>query len=511
LLNALSGIVISKGILGIHMAFLAASRDMSARVDALNRSQAVIEFTLDGMIISANANFLNAMGYALGEIQGKHHSMFVDDETRDSAHYRQFWDALRRGEFQAQEFRRVAKGGKPIWIQASYNPLLNRSGKPFKVVKFATDITAQKLKNADYEGQLKAIHKSQAVIEFNLDGSIITANDNFLKTLGYSLDEIRGQHHRLFVDPNERDGVAYRAFWESLGRGEYQAAEYKRVGKGGKAVWIQASYNPIHDADGKIMKVVKFATDITAQVEDRMRRAALQKSIDADLGQITESVAATSERVTSAAGASTQASSNMQAVAAGAEELAASVGEISRQAADALAISQQAVKQANETSAIVSGLAAAAQKIGDVVKLINSIAEQTNLLALNATIEAARAGEAGRGFAVVASEVKSLASQTAKATDEISGQVAEVQNTTSSAVGVIEAITQTISRVNEISAAIAASVEEQSSVTQSISSNMQVAAKGVTDITASMSEIAGVTQSVDVATRKVKEASRALA
>ena len=335
---------------------------------------------------------------------------------------------------------------------------MNARGKPYKVVKFATDITDQKLRNADYEGQLKAIHKSQAVIEFNLDGTIITANDNFLKTLGYSLDEIRGKHHRLFVEPQEYRSCTYRAFWEALGRGEYQAAEYKRVGKGGRTIWIQASYNPIHDADGKIMKVVKFATDIAAQVEDRIRRSDLQKTIDNDLGEITASVATTSERVTSAASASTQASSNMQAVAAGAEELAASVAEISRQSADALAISQQAVTQANETSGIVAGLATAAQKIGDVVKLINSIAEQTNLLALNATIEAARAGEAGRGFAVVASEVKSLASQTAKATEEISGQVAEVQSTTGSAVGHIGLITQTISRINAISAAIAASI-----------------------------------------------------
>jgi len=490
--------------------FFIVPQELTARLQALERSQAIIEFDLDGTVLTANKNFLDTLGYALNEIRGRHHSMFVAPAHRDSADYREFWHALRRGEYQSREFMRIAKDGRPVWIQASYNPLLDRRGRPFKVVKFAADITAQKLRAADCEGQIAAIHKSQAVIEFGLDGTILTANDNFLRTMGYTLAEIEGRHHSLFVEPSYRDSTAYRAFWDSLRRGEYQAAEYKRIGKGGRTVWIQASYNPIHGADGALVKVVKFATDTTAQAEDRIRRGELQKAIDADLGRITEAVAETSARVTSAAGASTQTSSNMQAVASGAEELAASVGEISRQAADALTISKQAVQQANETSAIVSGLAIAAQKIGDVVQLINDIADQTNLLALNATIEAARAGEAGRGFAVVASEVKSLATQTAKATDEISAQIAEVQGTTTSAVQVIEAITQTISRVNEISAAIAASVEEQASVTQSISSNMQVAAEGVSDINASMNDIAAATRSVDDLTRKVREASRAL-
>jgi len=485
--------------------------ETSAKIDALNKSQAVIEFNLDGTIITANGNFLKAMGYSLEEIRGKHHGMFVDPSHRASAEYRAFWDALRRGEYQAREFKRIAKGGRTIWIQASYNPLVGRGGKPYKVVKFATDITQQKLLNADYEGQIKAIHKSQAVIEFALDGTIQTANENFLKTVGYSLQEIQGKHHSMFVEAGYRDSPAYRTFWDTLRRGEYQAAEFKRLGKGGRPVWIQACYNPIADADGKFVKVVKFATDITAQVEERLKRADVQRSIDHDLGDITDAVHAASDRVASAANASTASSTNLQAVAAGTEQLAASVGEISRQSALALSISTEAVQQANQTNAIVSGMASAAQKIGDVVSLINNIADQTNLLALNATIEAARAGEAGRGFAVVAAEVKNLASQTAKATGEISSQIGEVQGTTASAVGVIETISQTIARINEISAAIAAAVEEQASVTESMSANMHVVAKGVSDINADISDIAGATRSIDDATRKVKEASRAMA
>ena len=218
----------------------AAMLDQQGQIAAINRSQAVIEFALDGTILMANENFLATVGYTLEEVRGQKHAMFVDPAFRAGAEYQQFWDALRRGEYASGQFRRTAKGGREVWLQASYNPILDGEGKPFKVVKYATDITAQKLATANYEGQLAAIFISQAVIEFELDGRVRTANENFLTAVGYTLDEVRGQHHGMFVDPVHRASAEYRLFWDKLGRGEYDSGQYKRVGKGGREIWIQA-------------------------------------------------------------------------------------------------------------------------------------------------------------------------------------------------------------------------------------------------------------------------------
>ncbi|WP_281684425.1 PAS domain S-box protein [Thalassobaculum salexigens] len=243
--------------------------EVQGQINAIRRSQAVIHFALDGTILEANENFLTTMGYSAEEVVGKHHSMFVEDTEKHSGEYNQFWDSLGRGEFHEGQFRRLAKGGREIWIRATYNPILDAAGRPYKVVKFASDITSSKLRFADVEGQIEAINKSQAVIEFDLDGTILKANENFLKTMGYSADEVVGRHHRMFVAPNEAKASAYESFWTNLGLGHYQSGQYKRIGKDGQEVWIEASYNPILDMSGRPFKVVKYATDITADIRQK--------------------------------------------------------------------------------------------------------------------------------------------------------------------------------------------------------------------------------------------------
>ena len=455
------------------MHFSLSGGDLAARFDALDRSQAIIEFKMDGTIITANANFLKAMGYTLDEIKGRHHGMFVEPAERESAKYREFWAALNRGQFQAAQFKRIGKGGKEVWIEASYNPLLDRQGRPFKVVRYATDISSKRTEYADLRGKVDAIGRSQAVIEFELDGTIITANDTFLKVMGYTLDEIKGQHHRMFVEPGERESAEYRGFWEKLRRGEYQAGQFKRIAKGGKNIWIEASYNSILDLNGRPWKVVKFATDLSGRKAENL---ALAQEFESGVKRMVQSVAnsAGEMQTTATALASSASQTNQQSstVASATEELSASVNEISRQISESTTVISTAVTEAGKSEQMVSDLVAAAQKIGEVTQMITDIASQTNLLALNATIEAARAGEAGKGFAVVASEVKSLASQTAKATEEIGQQIKGIQESSQTTAHAIREIAQIIGRVREIGVSISSAVEQQSAATKEVSGNI---------------------------------------
>ena len=246
-----------------------ASGDLLAIYQALDRVQAMIEFELDGTVVSANENFLRIFGYELDEVVGKHHRMFCDPGYVESDDYVEFWKKLGRGEFHVAEFKRLAKGGRAIWLQASYNPVFDQHGKPVRVVKFATDVTTSKLQIAEYQGKIRAIDRAQAVIEFELDGTVITANDNFLRIFGYSLGEVVGKHHRIFCDPGYAESPEYARFWQKLGRGEYEADEFKRISKNGEEIWLQASYNPIFDIEGRPLKVVKFAADITAEIQKR--------------------------------------------------------------------------------------------------------------------------------------------------------------------------------------------------------------------------------------------------
>ncbi|WP_396615752.1 methyl-accepting chemotaxis protein [Lysobacter soli] len=532
--------------------------DMEGRIRAIDRVQAVIEFDLDGTITHANENFLRTLGYRLDEIQGRHHSMFVDREHAGSDDYRAFWAKLARGEFDAGQYRRFGKDGREIWIQASYNPVFDSAGRPRKVVKFATDITAQKMQAADFAGQLAAISKSQAVIEFDLTGRILSANENFLTTTGYTLDEVRGQHHSMFAEESYRNSAEYREFWTKLGRGQFDAGVYRRLGKGGREVWIQASYNPIFDMNGKPFKVVKYAADITAQVRDTqaLQRAVEQTHVvvnaakDGDLtrrietadktgsiaqlceginslvdamagilGQIKVAADTIGEGARAIAAGNTDLSQRTESQAASLEETASSMDEITSTVRHTADNARQANQLAIEATAIasrggdavhgvvdtMSQISQSSKKIADIIGVIDGIAFQTNILALNAAVEAARAGEQGRGFAVVASEVRSLAQRSATAAKEIKHLIGDSVERVGAGTRLVESAGRTMDEIVGSVKRVADLIGDISAATLQQSAGIEQINQAIAHMDQSTQQNAALVEEASAAARSMEE------
>ena len=356
----------------------------NARLDAIRNAMAMICFSPDGHIIDANTRFLALMGYQLAEIEGKHHRLFCEPQLANSREYVQFWARLSAGESFTDTYPRLTKEGRTLWLEASYIPVLSADGRVSQIIKLASDVTADVEQAMQQKALVTAINRSMAVITFSPEGSVISANDNFLQVMGYRSQEIMGKHHRMFCSAELAKSAEYDAFWKQLNKGEFISGLFARQNHHGDTIWLRATYNPVFDPRGRLYQIVKFATDVTPQIVQNQRE---------------------SDAAQQAYASALETSENTHK---GREVVEQSVGMM-----------QQISTQLEQATEHIAALNLQSDQISSIVGTIRSIAEQTNLLALNAAIEAARAGESGRGFAVVADEVRNLALRTSKATEEI--------------------------------------------------------------------------------------------
>jgi len=429
--------------------------DLYGQISAIHRAQAVIEFDLEGHVLMANQNFLDTMGYSLDEVLGQHHRMFIDPDERESSEYLAFWQKLGQGAYDAGRYRRVCRDGRDVWLQASYNPIFDKRGRPVKVVKYATDITDQQQRQADTEGQLAAISKVQAIIEFELDGTIIRANDLFLNAVGYHASEVEGRHHSMFVRPEEARTAAYQEFWRKLRSGQHDTGQYLRIGKGGRQVWIEASYNPIFDAEGRPFKVVKYATDIT-------------------------------KRFTAA--------QTLRVAVQGLTENAERASQANALALDASKVAEQGGKTVKGVVQTMGAITDSSRRISEIIGVMDGIAFQTNILALNAAVEAARAGTHGKGFAVVAAEVRSLAQNSAAAAKEIKGLITTSVEQIESGAGQVQSAGATMEDIVASSRRVTEIMAEVVNVSLAQSAKLGDVTQDITQMTAEAAQTLRATQ-----------------